>query len=330
MNFKSIQPTLIRAFRLGKLWRTKIIAALLLATTAATVHGSELIKPTSGLCLNGWYNKLTSTKTDVDNFFEKKYTPYLGGMVSWESDELKEFQLSVKEPKKWAGHVLKYLNDSAGSKDSQKPTELKELNFASGATRNINVPDTRPSLLSRAANYMFSTIKSDLGYGPRSFKQSGWLMHGVKQVATAARLLAYKRAINAIFISALATSGYGNVITENLNKTSQFKPMSLALLVTAAVLISPPLEEGIFTHATAPMLSYVGGERLGRIITPLLFGAMHYHENPIRWAFHVAQLAPLSYLNISHLQQNPDNILVPTLHHMMHNALAMWQIYGNK
>ena len=41
----------------------------------------------SGICLNGWWHRLTTSKKDraIENCFKKQYTPYLAGLVSWEN-----------------------------------------------------------------------------------------------------------------------------------------------------------------------------------------------------------------------------------------------------
>lgn len=70
-----------------------LIASLsiqILSIQSGELIQSASLSKSSGICLNGWWNSLAFTKAaketvTIHNFFKKTYTPYLGGLVSWET-----------------------------------------------------------------------------------------------------------------------------------------------------------------------------------------------------------------------------------------------------
>ncbi len=306
MNFKSIMVTI----------------TLLITATAA--YGSE--KQTKALCLNSLYNKLTQPKTDVDCFFKKERKAHLGGLVSWEYDVLKDdVQL----------HKIPYENRRV----DEQSDSFHKLIESDGVSKESIEKKLNPTRIKRALNLISSTIKSDLGFDPKSnegvppvsFNRTTLLA----QFGAAGRLHAYDSIASMLSVLLFSSvTKYAKIDTSSLSSTSQFPATETSSwkFQASSILLTPLAEEGIFTDIIPSALSRTGekylgstgGKWLGRIVSPLLFGLMHHHSDPLRWAVQAIAAAQMSYLHASYFQNNPGNLLVPMLAHAMSNARALY------
>jgi hypothetical protein len=179
----------------------------------------------------------------------------------------------------------------------------------------INCFNYAKSKTASALRSIYKTIKSDLGLELQKQDEPYSL---VKDVGAACRLVCYSWAAKkAVLYLASKLISLDAVPT-------QFKSGECPS-VFGAVIAGPLIEEMIFTYGISNIL----GSKYGPIVTPLIFGACHYNENPKRWALDAALCAAPSFFRTRHFHSKKLT-LAPIFSHAMTNAVAYYHLFLKK
>ncbi len=164
--------------------------------------------------------------------------------------------------------------------------------------------------ISSALSLSTKTIKSDLGFVQPKVAQPSSL---TKDFITGCRLACYGFAAN------MAVSYLTSKLIPLSSLPPQFEKGKEPSFVSS-IIIAPIVEEIVCTYG----ISRLFGEKYGQVIVPLIFGGMHYHDDPKRWAFNIAMTGCTSFLHIRNFHSKENSIRASIFSHAIHNAIAWY------
>jgi membrane protease YdiL (CAAX protease family) len=98
---------------------------------------------------------------------------------------------------------------------------------------------------------------------------------------------------------------------DNLPNQFASKPSFLGI-----VLLAPIIEEIIFTYSLPRLLPY------GNLITPIIFGYIHFHTHPRKWLLIGCSASIGNFLRITFVRANPEHWGATIISHMIRNSIA--------
>lgn len=203
------------------------------------------------------------------------------------------------------------LGNITAMEDDQK-NQLNIINYAKGKTALI-------------LNSIFDTVKSDLGLSDKKNNEPYSL---VKDIAAGCRLYCYTYATRMTLRYLLNKINFLDDMPPQFEKHE--KPNALL-----AIAVAPVIEELVFTDGLANVMLANSPLQLpvaAQTLVPLLFGALHYHDNPKRWALNIMYLSPMSFYNIRYVltREKPTRSaefrFAPIISHMVNNMHACYMI----
>ena len=164
-----------------------------------------------------------------------------------------------------------------------------------------------------ALKYISNTVKSDMGILNKLEENPSPPYSLTKDFAAGCRLYCYNFAAQVII----------NSVFKQVVDLKDLPPQFVKAQPLFDTCIRAPIfEEALMTY----VLSRVVGLKCCQVITPLIFGYLHHHDNPKRWMFNAAHLAPLSYFSVRYYltRGQEESSLAPIFHHMIHNAVSSY------
>lgn len=177
-----------------------------------------------------------------------------------------------------------------------------------------------------AFNSIVDTVKSDLGFADEKKNKEPYSL--VKDIAAGCRLYCYTYATRMTLNYLLNKINFLDDMPPQFEKHE--KPNALL-----AIAVAPVIEELVFTDGLANVMLANSPLQLpvaAQTLVPLLFGALHYHDNPKRWALNIMYLSPMSFYNIRYVltREKPTRSaefrFAPIISHMVNNMHACYMI----
>jgi membrane protease YdiL (CAAX protease family) len=175
-------------------------------------------------------------------------------------------------------------------------------------------------------NGVYNTVKSDLGFGPQNERYSF-----EKDIDVGCRLFAYslltKIAVNYLLSKIMPLDNlplhYIDFLPENSNAVnynlSDNLPPNFMDIVNQCI-VTPFGLETIFTWWIPQKL----GPKYGSIIGLMLYGAIHYKNDPKACAIKAIVVAAGSIPKYLHARSKKDVVWAPFVSHAINNALALY------
>lgn len=165
---------------------------------------------------------------------------------------------------------------------------------------------------------IIDTIKNDLGFNesndqPEQTRNYKFSTDVLQDLWTASRLYAYSLPFRLCVILAF------NTLADNSNMPPQFE---IRPSFTELVFATPIMEEIIFTYGWSNIIKREHNVLAASIVTPILFGAAHHHDDPKMWAFLACGAAASSFLRVRNYHASDHQSLAPIFSHMLHNAVV--------